>query len=83
MLPCFSGMCVCVCALEGMEMRSDMRSETECIFFIFFLLADALEILASERKEADPPQESSWLHREVHILVRRAGRLTDENMWQF
>ena len=66
-----------------MERRSDMRSETECIFFFFFLLADALEILASERKEADPRQESSWLHREVHILVQRAGRLTDENMWQF
>ena len=66
-----------------MERRSDMRSETECIFFIFFLLADALEILASERKEADPPQESSWLHREVHLLVQRAGRLTDEHMWQF
>ena len=66
-----------------MERRSDMRSETECIFFIFFLLADALEILASERKEADPRQESSWLHREMHILIQRAGRLTDENMWQF
>ena len=39
MLPCFSGMCVCVCVcvLEGMEMRSDMRSERNGMHLFHFL----------------------------------------------
>ena len=51
----------------------------------FRTIQDVKNVLTFERwcSVASLVSACSWLHREVHILVERAGRLTDENMWQF